>query len=150
MLDPRPGRVDVPRMEASTEHSTADPKPGPSEAHVAKMRQAAFFYLVVALLYMSSVWVLHEAGQVPTRGPISLYMVMGTAIAAAVFLGLWRWRNVWVARFVCVAGAFRVPALLERAFLPDDAANLDPTFYLAALIVVLINLWLMARAGWDL
>lgn len=125
-------------------------EPGDSAGSASKFRQAAFFYLLVAVLYLSIVWVLHEDGRVPARGPIWVYMIAGTLIAAAVFLGLWRWRSVWVARIICVVGTVRIPALLRGAFLPEEGAGLSPSFYLAALVVVLINLWLLARAGWDL
>ena len=121
-----------------------------ASARSAKFRQAAFFYLLVAVLYLSVVWILHEDGSVPARGPIGVYMAAGVAIAAGVFAGLWRWENVWVARLVCILGAFRIPALLRGAFLPAEGASLSETLYLVALVVVLINLWLLARAGWDL
>ena len=121
-----------------------------SQAHVAKLRQAAFFYLLVAVLYLSIVWVLHVDGSLPARGPVWIYMALGVVIAGAVFAGLWRWKSVWVARVVCRLGAFRIPALLRGAFLPEEGAVLSPGFYLTALIVVTANLWLLARAGWDL
>lgn len=122
----------------------------PSKARERKFRQAAFFYVHVAILYESIVWVLHRDGSLPVRGPIAIWLGLGALIAGCVFLGLWRWQNVWVARVVWGLGALRIPALLKGAFLPPEGAVLSPSFYLTALIVVLINLWFLARAAWDL
>lgn len=120
-------------------------------ARRAKFRQAAFFYLHVAILYEAVVWVLHTQGRLPAeRGPVAVWLLLGLGIAAAVFWGLWWWQNVWVARVVWFLGAFRIPGLLEGALRAPDAADLPPTAYLGALVVVLVNLWLLARAGWDL
>ena len=35
-------------------------------------------------------------------------------------------------------------------FFPDAAQSLPSAFYITALLVVLVNLWMLARAGWDL
>jgi hypothetical protein len=103
----------------------------------AKFRQAAFVYLHVGLLYEAAVWVLWRAGQLPSaRGPGWLWLLVGAAILAVVFWGLWRWQNVWFARAIW-------------AFLREPGV-LPPAFYLTSLIVVLINLWMLARAAWDL
>jgi hypothetical protein len=39
---------------------------------------------------------------------------------------------------------------MEGAFFADATRILPPSFYLTALGVVLVNLWMLARAGWDL
>ena len=122
----------------------------PSVTRETKFRQAAFFYLHVAILYESIVWVLHRDGSLPARGPIGIWLAAGAVVAGLVFIGLWRWQNPWVARAVWALGALRLPALLEVAFAPPEGASLSATFYLTALVVVLINLWLLARAAWDL
>jgi hypothetical protein len=44
--------------------------------------------------------------------------------------------------------ALRIPTLIDRTFWATSA--IPHAFYGAALVVVLINLWLLARAGWDL
>ena len=120
-------------------------------ASAAKFRQAAFVYLFVAVLYESAVWVLHGAGEIPTgRGPVAVWLVLGALVAAAVFWALWFRHSAWVARIVMVLGAFRLPALIRGAFVESGEAGLDPRFYHTALVVVLINLWMLARAGWDL
>ena len=116
----------------------------------AKFRQAAFFYVHMALLYEAAVWVLHRDGSLPSRGPVGVWLVAGGVLAGVAFWGLWSWRNVWLARVLWVIGALRLPTLLRGAFLPQEGAVLSPAFYIAALIIVLINLWLLSRAGWDL
>lgn len=122
-----------------------------SSSHAAKFRQAAFVYLHVGILYLAAVWAIHGQGLLPEgRGPIGVWMAMGVLIIAVVFLGLWRYMNVWVARVVWALHALRAPALIEGAFFPDPAAALPPAFYLTALVVVLVNLWMLARAGWDI
>jgi Fe2+ transport system protein B len=51
---------------------------------------------------------------------------------------------------VWLVHGLRVPALVTGAFFPDETARFVPAFYLTALVVVMINLWMLARAGWDL
>jgi len=77
-------------------------------------------------------------------------MALGTAILALVFWGLWWWRNPWFARAVWALHALRSPPLLDHAFFPSSDAAIPSSFYLTALVVVLVNLWMLARAGWDL
>lgn len=120
-------------------------------ARQAKFRQAAFVYLHVGVLYEAAVWVLHEAGSLPAgRGPVWIWLAAGAVVAALVFWGLYRWQNVWLARIVWLFGLFRLPALIRGAFLPPEDALLGPGFYATALAIVLLNLWMLARAGWDL
>lgn len=116
-----------------------------------KFRQAAFVYLHVGLLYEAAVWSLHGAGLLPAdRGPVAVWLVVGAAIVAFVFWGLWSWQNAWLARIVWGLAALRLPSLIEGAFLGSAEARLPGSFYGAALMVVLVNLWMLARAGWDL
>lgn len=115
-----------------------------------KYRQAAFVYLHVGLLYEATVFSLARAGLLPAeRGPAWLWLGIGAAIVAVVFWGLWSWQNAWFARAIFALHALRLPALIDGAFLPE-AGILPPAFYATALAVVLINLWMLARAGWDL
>jgi len=121
------------------------------ESRARKFRQAAFVYLHVGLLYEFAVWVFAGEGLLPgDRGPVWVWLVFGALIVALVFWALWRWQNEWLARVVWALHSLRLPALLEGAFFPEAAASIPPSFYLTALTVVLVNLWMLARAGWDL
>jgi hypothetical protein len=116
-----------------------------------KLRQAAFAYLHVGILYEFAVLEVARAGLLPAgRGPLWVWLAVGAAIVAAIFWGLWSKRSVWLARVVWVAQTLRLPALISGAFFPAAGAALPPSFYLFALVVVLANLWMLARAGWDL
>lgn len=117
-----------------------------------RFRQAAFAYLHVGLLYEAAVWSMWGSGLLPQgRGPVWLWLLVGAAIVAVIFWGLWSWQNAWFARAVWALHALRLPALLEGAFLGAGGADgLSPSFYLTALVVVVVNLAFLARAGWDL
>lgn len=116
-----------------------------------KFRQAAFAYLHVGLLYEAGVFALWRAGELPAgRGPAWVWLLVGAAIVGVIVWGLWSWRNVWLARGIWALHALRLPALISGAFLPEEGATLPPALYLTALVVVVINLAFLARAGWDL
>lgn len=117
----------------------------------ARYRQAAFVYLHVGLLYEAAVWSMAGTGALPAdRGPVWVWLAVGAAITAFVFWGLWSWQNRWFARTIWALHALRLPALLEGAFFPAAESSLRPGFYLTALVVVIVNLGFLARAGWDL
>jgi hypothetical protein len=119
----------------------------------AKFRQAAFVYLHVAILYEVAAIVMWRRGMLPaTRmmGPAWPWLLIGAAVGLAVFWGLLRWRNAWFARAIWALHALRLPTLVEGAFFRGESPGLPPAFYLTALLVVMINLWMLARAGWDL
>jgi hypothetical protein len=132
---------------------------GPS-ASTRKYRQAAAYYVLLAALYDGAVWQLQQhglLGRATPGGPTWVYLVAGALIAAAVFYFLWFRENRWVARVVAVAGTVRLVALMDDAFLKVQTAPVDASayvisraFYIAAFVIVAINVWLMARAGWDL
>lgn len=116
-----------------------------------KFRQAAFVYLHVGLLYEFAVLAMWQDGMLPTeRAPIGVWLLLGAAVMVLVVWGLWQWQNVWFARIIWAIHGVRLPALIGGAFFPGPDAVLPEGFYLTALIVVLINLWMLARAGWDL
>lgn len=116
-----------------------------------KFRQAAFVYLHVGLLYEAGVVVLAERGLIPPgRGPLWVWLLFGALIVAAIFWGLWARQSRWLARIVWAVHALRLPALLEGAFFGGPAGAIPASLYLTALVVVLLNLWMLARAGWDL
>lgn len=127
------------------------PDRGLSEAHRRKLRQAAFFYLQMGVLYEAAVFAMARRGLLESRGGIPwLWLLAGAAIVAVVFWALWSRQSVWVARVIWGLGLFRLPALIEGAFFPTEASRLPTSFFLVALIVVFVNLWMLARAGWDL
>ena len=134
-----------------TPGSDLPPPSGARESRERKFRQAAFFYLHVGILYEAAVWVMAREGLLPPeRGPVWAWLIVGAAIVALVFWALWWKQSVWFARLLWAVQTFRLPALLAGAFFPDAQARLPSAFYLTALLVVLVNLWLLARAGWDL
>jgi hypothetical protein len=61
-----------------------------------------------------------------------------------------RWHNVWFARAIWLLGAGRLPTLIHFAFVTIDTGVLAPSLYLTALVASLINMWMLARAAWDL
>jgi hypothetical protein len=116
-----------------------------------KFRQAAFVYLHVGLLYEFAAYAMWRAdmfGDVP--GHPLLWLAMGAGIVALVFWGLWYRQSVWFARFIWLIHGFRLPAMIDGAFLRAPGEGAVPSeLYLFAIIVILINLWMLARAGWD-
>ena len=120
------------------------------DARVAKFRQAAFVYLHVAILYEAAAYVMMGSGAVPTGVRNWLWLVAGAFVAGLVFVGLYRWRNVWFARVIWVIHGLRLPFLIEGAFFAAADSRAPPSFHMVAIVVVMINLWMLARAGWDL
>lgn len=116
-----------------------------------KFRQAGFAYLHVGVLYEAAAWVMIQRGALPDRfGPPALWLLAGAAIVALIFWLLYFKRSVWAARLVWITHALRLPALIGGAFFPAEATRFAPGFYITALVVVIINLVFLARAGWDL
>ncbi|MFW6039755.1 MAG: hypothetical protein ACOC9N_01615 [Gemmatimonadota bacterium] len=125
--------------------SSADHPP----SRALKFRQAAIVYLHYAVLYEAGAWVLLERGLFPaTRGPEWMWFAAGAVIAGLVVAALWRWQNVWFARVVWAVVALRLPTLLDGAFFGSEL-DVPPALYAAAGLVVLVNLWALARAAWD-
>lgn len=120
-------------------------------AREAKFRQAAFVYLHVAILYEAAAYAMLRSGLMPSRlGPAWIWLVGGAAVAALIFVGLCRWQNVWFARIIWGVHGLRLPALIGGAFFPAQDVSTPPAFYITAMVVVVINMWMLARAGWDL
>ncbi len=126
-----------------------------------KFRQAAFVYLHVALLYEAAAYGMMSAGRLPERfGSPWWWLLAGAVLAGLVFYGLYRWQNVWFARVVWGVHGLRLPALVKGAFFAGGTAAggtaaggtaaTPPSFYMFAIVVVMINLWMLARAAWDL
>jgi hypothetical protein len=123
----------------------------PGNARRRKFRQAAFVYLHVGVLYEAAVLEMFRGGLLGERlGPTWIWLGLGMLIVALVFWGLWSRQNAWLARVIWALGVFRLPPLIGGAFFPIADARLPPSFYLVALVVVTVNLWMLARAGWDL
>jgi hydrogenase-4 membrane subunit HyfE len=122
----------------------------------AKFRQAAIVYLHVGILYEAAVFVFWRQGILPeARGPAWLWLLLGAFLAGAISYALWRWQRTWLALLIWALQLLRLPALIEGAFFEKahtgiDVAAIPPAFYLTALLVVIINLAVLARAGFDL
>ena len=116
-----------------------------------KFRQAAFAYLHVTFLYEAAAYVMWRQGLMPLNwGPGWVWLILGGAVGLGVFYGLLRWQNAWFARVIWLIHGLRLPSLIRGAFVTGDSGPLAPSFYLTAIVVVVINLWMLARAGWDL
>lgn len=117
-----------------------------------KFRQAAFVYLHVAILYETAAYVMWRQGKLPSTrlGPAWLWLVLGALVAGVIFAALLKYQKPWMARAVWGIHALRLPALVGGAFFADGPRPAPPAFYLTAMVVVMINLWMLARAGWDL
>jgi hypothetical protein len=122
------------------------------EARTRKFRQAAFVYLHVGLLYEAAALAMRDYGLLPVRfGPTHIYLVMGALLTVGVFAGLYWAQNEWIARVMWVVKGLYLPPLVRRGFFYTLATmRLPPAFYITAMIVVLIAMWMLARAGWDL
>ena len=122
------------------------------DARTRKFRQAAFVYLHVGLLYEAAVWAMRDHdGMLPTgRGPLWVWLLAGATITVLIFAGLYWWQNMWVPRVVWLVHAGRLPWAIHGGLLGVADVRFPVAFYIAALIVIVVNLWMLARAGWDL
>lgn len=125
---------------------------GPADdARARKFKQAAFFYLQMGVLYEAAILALARQEMLDARGGTPwIWLAAGAGIVALVFWLLWFRRSVWTARIIWGLGLFRLPALIEGAFFPGPESVIPGSFFLTGLVVVFINLWMLARAGWDL
>jgi hydrogenase-4 membrane subunit HyfE len=121
-----------------------------------KFRQAAIVYLHFGILYEAGVYVVWRQGILPeARGPAWVWLLLGAVLVVGISYALWRYQHRWLALLVWGLGTLRLPALIKGAFFHQahtgvDAAVVPPSFYLTALVVLLINLAMLARAGFDL
>lgn len=131
-------------MTSPSAAKTRDP------ARARKFRQAAFVYLHVAILYEAAAYAMWRHGLLPTgRGPGWVWLIAGALVSGAIFVGLLRWQNVIFARVIWVIHGLRLPALIGSAFVTTVEGGLTRGFYVTAIVVVVINLWMLARAAWD-
>lgn len=122
-------------------------------ARARKFRQAAFVYLHVAVLYEAAAFAMWRADLLPaTRmlGPGWVWMIFGAIVGGAIFVALLRWQNVIFARVLWALHGMRLPALISYAFFSTVEGAMTRAFYITAIVVVMINLWMLARAAWDL
>lgn len=121
-----------------------------------KFRQAAIVYLHIGILYEAAVFVFWRQGILPeARGPAWLWLLLGAVLAGAIAFSLWRFQHRWLALTVWALGTLRLPALIEGAFFARahtgvDVSLIPASFYVTALVFVLVNLGFLARAGFDL
>ena len=116
----------------------------------AKFRQAAFVYLHVAVLYEATAFVMYRNGIIPSRfGPPEMWLLLGAVVGLAIFFALLRWHNPWLPRVLWVINVARLPAMIDNAFF-DEQARAASGLYALAIVVIVINAWMLARAGWDL
>ena len=115
-----------------------------------KFRQAAFVYLHVALLYEYAAYAMWQSGLMPLGfGRPEFWLLAGAVVGFAAFAGLYWWQNVWLARVLWIVHGLRLPTLIDGAFFRGEG-GIAPSFYILAIIVVVINLWMLARAAWDI
>lgn len=122
------------------------------EARAKKFRQAAWVYLHYAILLEVGAYTMWRLDVLPRNwGPPALWVfVFAPVVFGSVFLGLWRWQNAWFTRAVWLVGIGRLPDLVHRAFVVSDTGPFAPSMYLTAIVATVLNLWMLARAGWDL
>lgn len=123
-----------------------------SPARAAKFRQAAFVYLHVAILYEAAAYEMWRASLLPYSrfGPPLPWLIIGGAVGLAIFFALLRWQNTVFAGVIWGVHALRLPPLIHGAFFAGADKPIGPAFYIVAIVVVVINLWMLARAVWDL
>jgi hypothetical protein len=122
-------------------------------ARARKFRQAAFVYLHVAILYEAAAIAMWRADMLPASRMLGsgwVWLVLGAVVGGAIFVGLLRWQNVIFARIVWLVHGMRLPSLISYAFISTVEGAMTRAFYITAIVVVTINLWMLARAAWDL
>ena len=93
-----------------------------------KFRQAAFVYLHAALLREASAYEMWRAG----------------------FFGILRWQNVIFVRVIWALDAVLLFPLIRYAFFAAADRPIPRSFYIVGIGVIMITLWMLARAAWDL
>lgn len=117
-----------------------------------KFRQAAFVYLHAAVLREASAYEMWRAGLLPFSplGSPLPWLVIGGFVALLVFFAILRWRNVHFVRILWVLDAILLFPLIRYAFFAGADRPIPRSFYIVGIGVIMITLWMLARAGWDL
>jgi hypothetical protein len=124
-------------------------------ARALKFRQASFVYLHFSILYEAGAYVMYRQELLPANAalgppPWVWVFVLGPLVAGSFFIALLKRPSAWLAGILWFIGAGRIPTLIHGAFITTDTGALAPSLYLTALIVSVINMWMLARAAWDL
>ena len=92
-----------------------------------KLRQAAFVYLHLGVLYESAVFVMARRGMLGDRlGPPWFWLLAGALVVAVVFWALWSRGSVWTAASDLVARPVPTPDPdRERVLSPSRRARAD-------------------------
>jgi len=117
-----------------------------------KFRQAAFVYLHAAILREASAYEMWRAGLLPFSplGSPLPWLIVGAFVAALVFFGILRWQNVIFVRVVWALDAILLFPLIRYAFFAGADRPIPRSFYIVGIAVIMITLWMLARAAWDL
>src|SRR5206468_9915890 len=117
-----------------------------------KFRQAAFVYLHAAILREASAYEMWRAGLLPfsALGSPLPWLIAGGAVALAVFFGILRWQNLLFVRAIWVLDAILLFPLIRYAFFAGADRPIPRAFYIVSIGVIMITLWMLARAAWDL
>ena len=79
-----------------------------------------------------------------------VWLVVGALLGGGLAWALYRWHKPWLPWILWITSAFRLQPLIRHAFVEEVTGQLTRGFYVAAIIVILINMWMLARAAWDL
>jgi hypothetical protein len=117
-----------------------------------KFRQAAFVYLHAAILREASAYEMWRAGLLPFSplGSPLPWLIAGAVVALLVFFGILRWQNLVFVRVVWVLDAVLLFPLIRYAFFAGADRPIPRSFYVVGIGVIVITLWMLARAAWDL
>jgi len=117
-----------------------------------KFRQAAFAYLHAAILREASAYEMWRAGLLPFSplGSPVPWLVAGAAAAGLVFAGILFWQNVHFVRVIWALDAVLLFPLIRYAFFAGADRPIPRSFYVFGIGVIVITLWMLARAAWDL
>ena len=117
-----------------------------------KFRQAAFVYLHAAILREAAAYEMWRAGLLPFSplGSPLPWLIAGFFVALAVFFGILRWQNLAFVRVIWALDAVLLFPLIRYAFFAGADRPIPRSFYVVGIGVIMITLWMLARAAWDL